>query len=32
MGESGNIIRDALLNIDPYDFENLIAKIWEKNG
>lgn len=31
MGESGNIIRDALLNIDPYDFENLIAKIWEKN-
>jgi hypothetical protein len=32
MGISGRSIEEALQNIDPYDFENLIAKIWEKHG
>ena len=32
MGSSGKSIKQALTNIDPYDFESLVAKIWEKHG
>lgn len=32
MGSNGNSIKKALTNIDPYDFETLVAKIWKKHG
>jgi hypothetical protein len=32
MGSSGQSIKEGLTNIDPYDFESLVSKIWEKHG
>lgn len=32
MAPSGKSIKETLTKIDPYNFETLVAKIWEKHG